>query len=150
MSKKLRFDDFARLYKSVDLFVWLRLGDASTYEKHDDISSVVLALQEVGVKGPLSGGVLPGHVYAEGFKGLNYISLFWGDKDCRFVKDLTEKDFKQIESELGKGKVKKPPLKYLHCKGCAFDVRAMGYKQDACASCARNYFDMWEVKKEKS
>jgi hypothetical protein len=119
--------------KPVDLFVWLRLGFAFPYEKHDDISSVALTLQKVGVKYPLSEGV-----------------LFWGDKDCRFVKNLTEKDCNQIESELGKGKAKKPPLKYLHCKGCAFDVRAMGYKQDACASCARNYFDMWEVKKEKS
>lgn len=86
--------------KSVDLFVWVRLGDACEYEKHDDVSSAAAVLHEASVKGPLRQGNR-GQVFADGFEAENYISLFWGDDEGDFVKNLTKGEIKMIEQEIG-------------------------------------------------
>jgi len=56
-------------------------------------------LKEAGVKLPIRYAER-GHLYAPGYLGRNYISLFWGDKDGNFKKNLTKSEIAGIEQEL--------------------------------------------------
>jgi hypothetical protein len=83
------------------LFLWLPLGDRCEYEEFgEDFSPVADVLFENSVR--------KFDVYhwfgieAAGFRGENYISLYWGDKDAQFEKGLTKADFAELRRELKK------------------------------------------------
>lgn len=81
--------------------LWTRFGDASEYDEHgDDLSAVADAMKESGVE-KIHRRVGRG-VEANGFEGKgNYISLFWGDKDANFGRELTDKELEAIKRRLG-------------------------------------------------
>lgn len=74
-------------------FYWVRLGDVGEYESFDDIRDALESIYAVTgdrkyyrVRGGL---VFPGL-----FEGQNYVSLYYGDKNAKWIRDL-------IPSELG-------------------------------------------------
>jgi len=80
-------------------YVWIRLGDVAEYEKFD--SPYDAGLKVKSVLAPF----IPEAFYyrAAGvsvppkFVGLNYISLFWGDEDAQWIRDLTEEEKRDFE-----------------------------------------------------
>jgi outer membrane phospholipase A len=75
-------------------FVWVRLGDADSYNRFDELPDAAEYMALFGVK----------HVYrtqkygvaAKGFTGLNYISLFFGDDEAQPTRDLSGKDVRLV------------------------------------------------------
>jgi hypothetical protein len=67
--------------------LWTRFGDHSDYNDHAELDNVAETLHELGV------GQVTGHsgrsLFAPGFEGANYISLFWGDGDAQIIRDTT-------------------------------------------------------------
>ena len=80
----------------VSEWVCTRLGDAGDYERHDSIAEAAEALQEAGVKGPVDIRTAGKAMYAPGYDGQNYISLFWGDVTTEHTRDLTEAEAKEM------------------------------------------------------
>lgn len=78
--------------------LWTRFGDGDEYDQHgDDLSAVASALISNGVKEIFRR--VKGGIEANGFEGpSNYISLYWGDKDANFVRELTGEEFKKLAS----------------------------------------------------
>ena len=71
-------------------FIWVRVGDADSYNRFDCLAELAEYMAMFGVR----------HVYrtqkygvaAKGFTGLNYISLFFGDDEAQPTRDLSGKD----------------------------------------------------------
>ncbi len=87
--------------------VWIRLGDLAEYEAFDTPYDAGFNVGErIGVGKPEP---LAFHYRAAGvsippiFVGNNYISLFWGDEDAQWVRDLTNIEKRQFEDGVGKG-----------------------------------------------
>lgn len=77
------------------MFLWVRIGDGGSYEKFDDLESAAEHLAEYQVVAPLTrrdnyGVESPNHT------GLNYISIFWGDKDAQPTKKLHHGEIKKL------------------------------------------------------
>ena len=71
-------------------YVWIRLGDNADYEHYETVNKAALAVAEALpetwtgiVKWRSAGVVLPPH-----YKGRNYVSVYWGDRDGEWVADL--------------------------------------------------------------
>ena len=79
--------------------LWVRLGDTSEYSAYDDVEGAAAALNEAGVQYPLFR--VFGGVTAQGFRGENHISLYWGDEKANRIRDLTDDELKAVEKELG-------------------------------------------------
>lgn len=81
-------------------FIWVRLGDADSYNRFDDVADAAEYMALFGVE----------HVHrcqqygvaAKGFDGLNYISLFYGDDEAQPTGELSNKDIRSINGELDK------------------------------------------------
>jgi hypothetical protein len=79
-------------------FVWVRLGDADTYNRFDDLVDAAEYMAESRVN----------HVErcqrygvaARGFTGNNYISLFVGDGKAQPTKDVSNKDIQAVNRAL--------------------------------------------------
>jgi hypothetical protein len=56
--------------------VWVRVGDRDDYHGFDTIDEAAREMAAGGVAGPLSARELG--VEADGFRGQNHVSLFWG------------------------------------------------------------------------
>ena len=90
----------ALMPKTGEEYVWVRLGDVAEYENFD---TPLEAGKEVGRRLPkkpvptlkfVSGGVeIEPH-----FAGRNYVSLYWGDQDAGWIRDLGEKEKKDFET----------------------------------------------------
>ena len=78
--------------------LWVRLGDTSEYEAYDDVEGAAEALKEAGVQEPLFR--VQGGVSAAGYRGDNYISLYWGDSNGNRSRDLTDDELKVVEKGL--------------------------------------------------
>jgi len=92
--------------------VWIRLGDVAEYEKYDTPYDAGFAVGEqtvgerIGLEKPeppafhyrAAGVVIP-----PAFVEYNYISLFWGDDDAQWTRDLTNSEKRQFENGVGKG-----------------------------------------------
>jgi hypothetical protein len=79
-------------------FIWVRLGDADTYNRFDDLAEAAEYMALFGVK----------HVWrcqrfgveAQGLIGQNYISLFFGDGDAQPSRELSGKDVHFLNERL--------------------------------------------------
>lgn len=84
------------------LQLWLRLGDNAEYETFgDDFDALANMLKEAGIRLPIvwSNGL---HGFeSSGFTGRDYVTLFWGDKDRNFEKDLDKKQQELVEYLIG-------------------------------------------------
>jgi len=85
--------------------VWIRIGDLDEYHDFDTPYDAGLEVgQRIGKPEPLAF-----HYRAAGvsippnFVVNNYISLFWGDKDAQWTRDLTNAEKRQFEDGVGKG-----------------------------------------------
>jgi len=86
-------------------YVWIRVGDVAEYEKFDTPYDAGFQVRQ-----SLREGVLPSYFYRAagvsippGFTGNNYISLFWGDKDAQWIRDLSEEQKKDFERGITRG-----------------------------------------------
>ncbi len=82
-------------------YVWIRIGDNDDYKKFDSpfdagdrVGNAVNVepqdgeeIDRLSFHGGGSGGVSVG-----GFRGDNYISLFWGDNDAQLIRPLNKRD----------------------------------------------------------
>lgn len=88
-------------------YVWIRLGDVAEYEKFNTPYDAGLAVGErIGIGKPEP---LAFHYRAAGvaippaFVGNNYISLFWGDENAQWTRDLTNVEKRHFEEGVGEG-----------------------------------------------
>jgi len=75
-------------------YVWIRLGDNADYEHYETVNKAALVVAESlpdtwtgEVKWRSGGVVLPPH-----YKGRNYVSVYWGDRDGEWIADLSDKE----------------------------------------------------------
>lgn len=80
--------------KSKTPFIWVRLGDADNYNRFDDLADAAEYMALVGVKHVRR--CQKYGVTANGFTGLNYISLFFGDDEAQPTRDLSGKDVREV------------------------------------------------------
>lgn len=81
--------------------IWVRLGDADNYHACNDLADLSDAL--LGIQQNWAGiRWRHGGLEACGFKGCNYVSLYWGDRDAAFQADLDASEHFVLE-ELLKG-----------------------------------------------
>ncbi|MEA3254042.1 MAG: hypothetical protein U9Q17_03735, partial [Chloroflexota bacterium] len=91
--------------------VWLRLGDVAEYEKFNDPCEAGKAVGARLAHRPEEHHVLSLYYRRAGveiepyYTGRNYISLFWGDEEAQWIRDLSNiekrKFEREIEGELG-------------------------------------------------
>jgi len=88
-------------------YVWIRLGDVAEYEKFDKPYDAGIHVGEsIGIGKPEP---LAFHYRAAGvaipaaFVGDNYISLFWGDENAQWTRDLTNIEKRHFEGGVGEG-----------------------------------------------
>lgn len=78
--------------------LWLRLGDGDDYHDFDSIEEVKEVLDEcdcLPVKRHCQYGVNGNRHY----KGLNYISLYWGDDDAQPLSSITDDELVYLNKE---------------------------------------------------
>ncbi len=80
--------------------IWVRLGDADNYSHCDDLADAAEYLDLFGVHHVCRSQKYG--VEAEGLTGQNYISLFYGDDDAQPTRELTDKDIRFLNAELGR------------------------------------------------
>jgi len=87
--------------------VWIRIGDLDEYHDFDTpYDAGVEVGQRIGVGKPeplafyyrAAGVSIP-----PSFVVNNYISLFWGDGDAQWIRDLTDSEKRQFEEGVGEG-----------------------------------------------
>jgi len=76
-------------------YVWLRLGDADDYHNFDTIDEVKADLEALGLKKDFKKCRKYGISNSE-YKGLNYISLFWGDSEAQPLKPISDKELEYL------------------------------------------------------
>ena len=91
-------------------YVWERLGDVAEYEKFDTPHDAGLVVGErigIGKPEPLSFHYrATGVAIPPAFVGDNYISLFWGDENAQWTRDLTNVENRRFEEGVGDGILK--------------------------------------------
>ena len=80
--------------KKTEEYVWVRMGDMDSYHKFDDVAGAIDEMKENGVHGPMSWGPFGVRLICGGFEGDNHISIFWGDQDANFIRDLNDEEKK--------------------------------------------------------
>lgn len=78
--------------------LWIRLGDGDDYHAFDDLSEAAEHLSEFGVRFIERRDVYG--VTAEGFRGHNYISLFWGNADAQPTRGVSADELNEINAQL--------------------------------------------------
>jgi hypothetical protein len=79
--------------------IWTRIGDLSEYESFgDDLEAVAGRLCELQVGGPRSWR--PGGLETAHYKGLNYVSLYHGDAEANFIRDLSASERRALADRL--------------------------------------------------
>jgi hypothetical protein len=81
----------------IELF-WVRVGDAGDYQSFDDLADLIDYLNELNV-GTVWNWIDAGFT-TENFYGLDYISLFVGDRDANHDRDLTQDERRQVSKQL--------------------------------------------------
>ena len=72
--------------------LWLRMGDDDGYETFDDLGTVAEVIRTNA--GDLTNvAMIAGGFEADGYRGANYISLYWGDEKANLERSLTRKEF---------------------------------------------------------
>lgn len=66
--------------------LWVRDGDAGSYTRLDSLHDLADFLRQLEVT---EYDVRTGGIEAPGFRGENYISVYWGDAAANLVRDLT-------------------------------------------------------------
>lgn len=90
----------ASILISSDDILWMRAGDSGEYENFgSDLSAVVSALSDLQIT-EIDHWISGGFHGDNGFRGKNYVSLFWGDSDANFSSNLDNSDKKQLEKML--------------------------------------------------
>ena len=77
--------------------IWVRMGDCDEYESFDDLESLAKSFEERDLKASeleLHGSAL----MAPGYEGLNFISIFWGNDDAQWCRNLSEKEFEDLKN----------------------------------------------------
>ena len=81
--------------------LWLRVGDMGEYEDYgNDLAAVADALIQYQVTTGREISRVKGGIEAPGFRGQNYISLYWGDKNSNHVRDLSSADVAELKREV--------------------------------------------------
>lgn len=79
--------------------IWVRIGDMGSYGWFHDVSEAVYYFEEREII--CERGVLPrwrnGGFEIYQYTGDNYISMYWGDDDANFIRDLDAIDREEIE-----------------------------------------------------
>lgn len=81
-----------------DLLVWTRIGDNAEYESHETPHIAGLHLRSIIGRGGITWR--KGGISTLAYRGLNYISLYWGDEDGDFVDDINPSDRLDFEAGL--------------------------------------------------
>lgn len=80
-------------------YFWMRWGDNAEYNDYDSLDNVIdhlidhYEITEVNWR-PDGGFEVPG------WRRLNYVSLFVGDKDAQIIRDLTPEEKEEIDDAL--------------------------------------------------
>lgn len=87
--------------KKKTLYLWYRIGDTSEYLTcGDDFYSLIDTLNDSSPGSVTSWGER-GKLYTNNYSGLNYISLYWGDGNGEFERDLNKNEKKIVAEGLG-------------------------------------------------
>ena len=82
-----------------DSSLWLRLGDYGEYEDFgQDFDALGLTLLETGISSADIFLMRDRGFETRGFFGDNYISLYWGDTDGNFVRNLDTEELNELKS----------------------------------------------------
>jgi len=73
------------------MFLWLRLGDNSEYEKLDSIEEAKEIFEERDLTKDFTRRCQYG-IQNNEFKGNNYISLYYGDKEAQPIKEINDSE----------------------------------------------------------
>ena len=82
--------------------LWIRLGDNGDYESFDDLDAAIACLNE-GRAGLVTAWVNENcgiGIETTNYSGDNCISLYWGDKQADFVRELDASERKIVEQNL--------------------------------------------------
>lgn len=79
--------------------IFVRLGDAGSYEQVEDLHELISLLQENAVSGPLEYCNQFG-VQAPGYVGNDYISLYYGDGVELPIRGLHQNELDEINRKL--------------------------------------------------
>jgi hypothetical protein len=87
-----------------DSKIWVRIGDEGDYRSFQGIPEAAKALRSAGVKG--IHGKYPGRplmgVYAPGYEGNNYISIYKGGRQCDDVHGgITDAEYRNLVKLVG-------------------------------------------------
>lgn len=82
--------------------LWTRLGDLDSYSPYDTLKEVIEFFKEINLHGPLTRANTYGFQNKQ-FRGLNYISLFWGDIDAQAQAPLSDVELIELNSNLNVG-----------------------------------------------
>jgi len=78
--------------------IWVRIGDMGSYGWFHDVLEAAYYFEEVEV---FHEGVVPrwrnGGFEIFQYTGENYVSMYWGDDDANFIRDLNAEDREVIE-----------------------------------------------------
>jgi hypothetical protein len=80
---------------TITRFIWVRLGDADTYNRFDNLAEAAEYMSLFGVR-----HVHPCQKYgveSEGLTGQNYISLFFGDDKAQPTRELSGRDVRELK-----------------------------------------------------
>jgi len=82
-------------------YLWIRLGDASDYEKEDSVEDLAESLAgECGIIKRLIRYGRYGITDNDKFKGLNYISLFYGDDDAQPTRPVSNEELTELNKRI--------------------------------------------------
>lgn len=103
---KIKIGRFSR--SRAKQYVWIRLGDLAEYDKflnpYDagiNVGSslpVAVKFSNLSFDYKTSGVVIPRY-----FTGQEYISLFWGDEDAQWIRDLITSEKRMFEQGVREG-----------------------------------------------
>jgi len=88
-------------------FLWIRYGDMGDYHKIDWFSCELDQHLDPTDVGTFVAWERAG-VITSCFEGRNYISLFWGDKNANWIRDLNDKEKAEVQHMLS------PSMMYSH------------------------------------
>ena len=78
------------------IFLWIRVGDNSNYNKIDDIYECANFLVLHGVSKELVRYNTYGVTDKDIYRGLNYISLYYGDNDGQPIKSISNDELEKL------------------------------------------------------
>jgi len=88
-----------KIYDAEPEWIWVRMGDASEYERFVDIEDVGYLLADFDIK-PADIRQTEKGIMTSGFEGRNYISLFWGDAKAQPIRELSVEEFAELREAM--------------------------------------------------